>query len=252
MNFERRLMNSSEVRASENGKELRISGYAARYGVLSGDLGGFKERINKRAFDRVLSTNPDTLMLVNHEASQVLGRTSAGTLTLRGDDNGLAFDCLLPNTQAGRDTHELIKRGDLGGCSFAFQLDPRSDGTSRDAWDDEAEEEADEKELGLRSRQGKRILVRTINDFSRLLDVSVVTYPAYSNTSVDARANVVAAEVRNRVEALKDPNSEFNRTLNADALARYTRMQRERLAEIEAELYGSEKRALDPSFHERT
>ena len=76
--MERRTL-ASEVRAAE-GDELRVSGYAAKYGVLSGDLGGFKEKIAKRAFDRILSTNPDTVMLLNHDANHVLGRTSSGTL----------------------------------------------------------------------------------------------------------------------------------------------------------------------------
>jgi hypothetical protein len=214
--MERRIA-STEVRASAAGKELRISGYAACYGVLSGDLGGFKERLAKRSFDRVLSTKPDVVALLNHDSNNVLGRTTSGTLKLNGDDKGLEFSCLLPNTQAGRDTHESVRRGDLSGCSFAFNCDERSDGSCRDAWDDEEDEIEDEKELGLRSRQGnrKRVVVRTINDFSRLLDVSVVTYPAYSKTSVDARnINVVAAEVRSRIEALRAPrpHSFYKRT----------------------------------------
>jgi uncharacterized protein len=200
--MERRIA-PSEVRASKAGGELRVSGYAARYNSLSGDLGGFKERIAKRAFDRILGTNPDTVMLLNHDANLPLGRTSAGTLTLRGDDKGLAFDCLLPNTQAGRDTHESVKRGDLSGASFAFNLGKRSDGSSMDAFSEEEEIE-DEKDLGLRGKaKGKKILVRTIHDFSSLMDVSVVTYPAYGQTSVAARHNVVAAEVRSHLATFR-------------------------------------------------
>jgi HK97 family phage prohead protease len=110
--MERRIL-SSEVRASKTGSEMRISGYAANYNVLSGNLGGFRERIAKRAFDRILSTEPDTACLLNHVLNNILGRTSSGTLTPRGDDKGLSFDCLLPNTQAGRDTLESVKRDDL-------------------------------------------------------------------------------------------------------------------------------------------
>jgi HK97 family phage prohead protease len=242
--MERRIL-ASEVRAAEAGDELRVSGYAAKYGVLSGDLGGFKEKIAKRAFDRILSTSPDTVMLLNHDANHVLGRTSSGTLTLRGDDKGLAFDCLLPNTQSGRDTHESIKRGDLAGCSFAFQLGKRSDGSSMDSFD-EQEEIEDEKDLGLRGKaKGKKILVRTVHDYSSLLDVSICTYPSFTQTSVAARHNVVAAEVRSYVEKAAQ---EANRAINDEALAQYTLMQRARLAEFTAEIH---QRAIDPAFRER-
>jgi uncharacterized protein len=242
--MERRIL-ASEVRATQTDSEMKVSGYAAKYGVLSGDLGGFKEKIAKRAFDRILSTNPDTVMLLNHDANHVLGRTSSGTLTLRGDDKGLAFDCLLPNTQSGRDTHESIKRGDLAGCSFAFQLGKRSDGSAMDSFDEEEEIE-DEKDLGLRGRaKAKKILVRTVHDYSSLLDVSICTYPAFTQTSVAARHNIVAAEVRSYVEKAAQ---EANRAINDEALAQYTQMQRERLAELDAEM---NQRCIDPAYRER-
>jgi uncharacterized protein len=181
--MERRIQ-STEVRASKSAAGPTISGYAARYGVLSGDLntrsGSFKERIANRAFDRILRTKPDVVMLLNHDANHVLGRTASRTLTLRADDNGLQFECLLPNTQAGRDTHESIKRGDLGACSFAFNV-----GDDMEEWSEE-----------------RGVPVRTLRDFSGLHDVSVVTYPAYPDTSVMARHNEIAAEVRSRAEQI--------------------------------------------------
>jgi HK97 family phage prohead protease len=199
--MERRIA-ASEVRATGVGKEMRVSGYAARYNSLSNKLGdcknSFRERIASGAFNRILSTKPDVVFLLNHDVNHVLGRTSAGTLTLRSDDKGLAYDCLLPNTQAGRDTHESVKRGDLRGASFAFNL-----GERMDAWGEEDEIE-DEKDLGLRGRsKGKKMVVRTIRDFSSLMDCSVVTYPAYDQTSAAARHNVVAAEVRSHVATFR-------------------------------------------------
>jgi uncharacterized protein len=202
--MERRIA-VSEVRTSKTGNEMRVSGYAAKYGVMSNDLGGFRERIAKRAFDRILGTKPDTVLLLNHDANHVLGRTSAGTLELRGDDKGLAFSCLLPNTQAGRDTHESVKRGDLAGCSFAFTLGQRSDGSAMDQWDEEDEIE-DEKDLILRGKaKAKKIAVRTVRDYASLLDVSICTYPAFTQTSVAARHNIVSAEVRSYLEAIRNP-----------------------------------------------
>ena len=57
----------------------------------------------------------------------------------------------MPNTQIGRDVYESVKRGDLNGCSFAFELGERGD----EEWNEEEEIE-DEKELGIRGRNVNR------------------------------------------------------------------------------------------------
>jgi HK97 family phage prohead protease len=168
---------------SSNGSTIR--GTAALYNTMT-NLGQFHERINKRAFDRILSTSPDTCILFNHDPNYILGRTSSGTLRLNADSRGLHYECDLPNTSAARDLRESIRRGDVSGSSFAFTLQ---------AGDDEWSEEEDENR--------SRIFVRTIKNFSSLLDVSPVTYPAYQGTAVSAdRSNVVSAEVRSRVERM--------------------------------------------------
>jgi hypothetical protein len=76
-----------------------------------------------------------SISTVKTSPGEVVVDGGPGTLTLRGDNKGLAFDCLLPNTQAGRDTHESVKRGDLSGASFAFNLGKRSDGSPMDSFD---------------------------------------------------------------------------------------------------------------------
>jgi len=103
----------TEVRAVKNGDKRTITGYAARYNVLSCDLGGFRERIASGAFKRILATNPDVVCLFNHSDNAVLGRTTTGTLRLSEDSRGLKFECDLPDTTAGRDTYESVQRGDL-------------------------------------------------------------------------------------------------------------------------------------------
>jgi HK97 family phage prohead protease len=191
--MEKRFFQLSELRASKSGSK-KVSGYAARYNVLSHMLpGGFKERIAKRAFDKVLAGNPDVVCTFNHDNNQVMGRTSSGTLQLRGDDDGLGFTCDLPNTSAARDLHELVTRGDIKECSFAFML-----GDEDQDWN---EEDDLENERGSSVGRAARVIVRTIKNFSKLVDVSLVTSPAYPGTQVDAR-NIVTAEVRSRVAAL--------------------------------------------------
>jgi len=190
----------SEVRGVRNGDKRTITGYAARYNVLSGDLGGFRERIASGAFKRILATKPDVVCLFNHSDNAVLGRTTAGTLRLSEDSKGLKFECDLPDTSAGRDTYESAQRSDLNGCSFAFMVDD-----SRLC--EYKEEEIDDEEDGMRSmvKRAARAIIRTIRDFANLIYVSVVTHPAYPQTSVDARHLLVGAEVRFRVASLKKP-----------------------------------------------
>jgi len=204
MNQEKRFY-ATAVRAVKNGDKRTITGYAARYNVLSGDLGGFRERIAPGAFKRILGASPDTVALVNHDASKVLGRTTSGTLRLSEDSRGLKFECDLPNTETGRSTYESVQRGDLNGCSFAFMTD---DSRMCEYKEEEFDPEFDEDNKGIRGKAKRlvRSIVRTIHDFTNLIDVSVVTHPAYPQTSVDARNLLVAVEVRSRVAAFKPMN----------------------------------------------
>ena len=198
--MERRIV-SVELRASQSGKQLSIGGYAARYNVRSNMLTArdfkFKERIRSGAFDSVLAGDPDIVATFNHDQNVILGRTTAGTLQLRSDSKGLRFDCDLPDTQAARDVHTLVKRGDLNACSFAFL------GT-----DEEWTDEEDDEDNGTRGRS--HIAVRNIINFHRLIDCSVVSSPAYPGTSVDAR-NIVAAEVRSKAKTILTVKSDPER-----------------------------------------
>lgn len=189
-----------ECRAAVQG--MKIGGYAATYGTMA-KLPEFRERIASRAFDSVLATNPDCVALINHDPNKPLGRTKNGTLRLRGDDKGLAFEVDLPNTSYANDLHESVKRGDINGCSFGFQL--RSEDQD---WDEEDVEDED----GKRSKQ----VVRTIRRFNKLKDVSIVTYPAYGGTNAEAR-NQVGVETRSAFEGFmrqRDHRTEVLRTLN--------------------------------------
>lgn len=139
-----------------------LMGHAAKFGVLSEDLGGFREKISREAFRNTLA-NGDCRALVNHDSRLVLGRVSNGTLKLREDQQGLACEIQLPNTSYARDLVESIRRGDINGMSFGFRV-------KRDDWNQE----------GLET-------VRTLKDVE-LLDVSPVTYPAYPQTDVAMRS----------------------------------------------------------------
>jgi HK97 family phage prohead protease len=161
-NEEKRIMNSIEVRANQDTEKMVIGGYALKFNTWSEDLGGFKETISANSLN---DTNLDDVRcLVDHEPSQILGRSTSRTLSLAIDETGLKFECTLPNTTLARDIYENIKLGNVNQCSFGFILN--SDG---DEW-------MFDEENG--------IYMRTLTNFKELTDVSVVTYPAYRDTDV--------------------------------------------------------------------
>jgi HK97 family phage prohead protease len=157
-----------ETREAEDGV-MRLSGYAAVFNDPSVPL-PFSERIAPGAFRKTLSETPDVRLLINHEGLP-LARTKNGTLTLSEDEVGLRFDADLPDTTEARDLWTLIQRGDVDQMSFAFRV-------IRQKWSSDRTE-------------------RTLTEVSLADgDVSVVTYPAYPTTTVEARealANAILA-----------------------------------------------------------
>jgi HK97 family phage prohead protease len=179
--MEKRILAGCELRAIESASGRKVTGMAARYGVLSHNLGQFRERIQPGAFNGVV--DQDVVATFNHDQNFILGRTTSRTLKLQAKSDGLAFECLLPKTSYADNLYESIKRGDVNGCSFAFS------GVDCD-WGDEMVE-------------GERCLVRSIKNFKHLLDISMVTTPAYPDTNVDARfKELVSEEVRSQVHRL--------------------------------------------------
>ncbi len=116
----RNIAQTVELRAAGDGGLGTLHGYAAKFNVLSQNLGGFVERIDPGFFTKSLADNVRVLCRANHADSALLGTTEAGTLVLSIDDVGLVYDNLLPDTTAGRDTSVLAARGDLRYSSFAF------------------------------------------------------------------------------------------------------------------------------------
>lgn len=165
MKIEQRISPETEIRITGEDGGKKLAGYAAVFGSLSLNLGGFREKIQKGAFTRSIKEGADVRALLNHDANYVLGRTTSKTLVLSEDDKGLKFEVTPPNTQWARDLMESISRQDISQCSFGFRTAPNGD-----AWERQAEEN-----------------IRTLLDVD-LIDTSVVTYPAYVNTTVSARS----------------------------------------------------------------
>ncbi len=188
--IERRVLREIELREADDGDDQKIptiTGYAAVFDLLSEDLGGFREQIDPGAFKAVLKTNPDVRALVNHDPNQRIGRSIAGTLTMREDRKGLRVEITPPDTQVGRDTVEDIRNGNLDGMSFSFT-------TRTDQWERSEDNAPD---------------IRTLIEIEKLYDVGPVTFPAYPDTSVATRSLEEfrkAQETQEAQEAQTSPN----------------------------------------------
>lgn len=160
----RTLPEPVEVRQAEDGsKQLR--GYAALFNTPA-QVSGWEERIAPGAFTDAIQRD-DVRALFNHDPNYVLGRTPK-TLRLEQDSRGLRYEVDLPETSWAADLHASILRGDINQSSFAFVVEGEE-------WNGKSKPP-----------------VRTITKV-RLYDVSPVTYPAYAQTTVSARAEARAA-----------------------------------------------------------
>lgn len=154
-----------ELRVEPDGDTVKIKGHAAVFNKWSLPIGGgffepFKEKILPGAFKKALEKS-DIRMLWNHNADIVLGRQSAGTLTVQEDDKGLYVEGTPPSW--AENYLETIKRGDVSEMSFAFLVAEGGDEFDKDKGE------------------------RTISEIEDVFDVSPVTYPAYPQTSVKVR-----------------------------------------------------------------
>ncbi|MGL5968615.1 MAG: HK97 family phage prohead protease [Kluyvera sp.] len=167
---------SGEVRAEQHDQQpTRIIGYGSVFNSRSEPLWGFREIIKPGAFDDVLGD--DVRGLFNHDPNFILGRSASGTLTVSTDERGLRYDIEAPDTQTIRDlVLAPMLRGDINQSSFAFRV-------ARDG------------ERWYEDEEG--VVIREISRFSRLFDVSPVTYPAYQEADSGVRSLKVWQEARN-------------------------------------------------------
>ena len=169
----------TQFNARDADGEMILEGYFAVFNKIYEIAPGMTESVAPGAFSNTLAG--DVRALTNHDATLVLGRTKAGTLTLREDATGLWGSILInPNDQAAVDSYNRVRRGDVDGCSFGFDIvredtEIRPDGSTH--W--------------------------TIREVE-LYEVSCCTFPAYKETNIQARtAERDALEARKR-EAWKE------------------------------------------------
>ena len=168
--------------------ERIVEGYFALYESETELWEGSYEIISKGAFDS--SLNKDVRALWNHNTQYVLGRSKNGSLTLKADDKGLFGTIKLPNTQYANDLFELVQRGDIDQASFGFNI---------------IDEELEELANG-----GYRWRLKDVD----LHEISVVTFPAYENTTVQARQKQVKELEQRKLQEKKEALSKRLKGLN--------------------------------------
>lgn len=156
----------AELRYMLDDERPKIVGRAVVYNALSEDFGGVRERFAPGS----VHLEDDLLALFDHQTSMVLGRSSAGTLEARANDDGVDMVAWPPDTQWARDLRVSMDRGDIRHMSFRFIC-----------LDDEVTAENGE-------------IIRTVKA-AEVSELSIVSMPAYTQTS---------AEVRSRADALRE------------------------------------------------
>ena len=176
-----------QVREDENGQQSReVNGRAIVFGVRSVNLTPWSstrvvyEVLEPGCLTQELINRSDVIYNLNHNSSvlNVLGRfrnSEKDTLKLELRADGVYNSCDLPQTTAANDALELIKRGDINGQSFAFEDDY------------EDTENGVSYERTNETIDGKEVWIRHVKRITGLYDVSIVTHPAYEQTSVATR-----------------------------------------------------------------
>ena len=161
----------TELRTVE-GDALKIEGYVNAVGRESELLFSpkrkkwFKEIMEPGVFKRALENNVDIPMLLEHDYSKEIARTSNGTLELTEDNIGLKFKATI--TDQG--LYDSIHNGEINSCSFGFIC-----------------EDADYEFVNNKEEK------RYVKDL-QLLEVSLVKNPAYIGSLVEARNMEMALE----------------------------------------------------------
>lgn len=171
------ILSEFNTRNDESG-DLYISGYFVVFNSIYELWPGATESIASTAFDDALAD--DIRALIDHETRLVLGRTKSGTLTLKVDSRGLWGEIKInPKDQDAMNLYERVKRHDVDQCSFGF-----------DIIEEEFEDRGDSVHWTI-----KKV---------KLYEVSVVTFPAYVDTSVTARKMQLNEHKKRSVEVAKN------------------------------------------------
>lgn len=145
--------------------------------TIHDQFGEYQEIIERGALNECDLS--DSRLLYNHDSNRLPLARTPKTMTFQMGTDGLHMRAVLPSTEEGKSVHEAIKRGDLTGMSFAFKV-PKGG----DTYDPKTN-------------------TRTIHKIEKVYEVSIVPFPAYNQTSVEARKQMEPREIAKKQAIIK-------------------------------------------------
>lgn len=164
-----RRVSSTHVVREEDSESRTISGIAVVYRSPQKIYSSYTEEIAAGCFGKSIEA-PHVCALWQHDHSKVLGRVGSSTLRLEDRSDGLYFRVVMPKTTTGDEALELVQRGDVNECSFAAIVTTTENKKISDT----------------------EYSVKIIE--ADLLEISLVTWPAYSGTSAIGRSYTATSE----------------------------------------------------------
>ena len=204
-----RFLELVELRAEQDEeKGAYIEGYPIVFNQETVIGGEWRETIDPEAVNESLLR--DVALMIGHDFGMVplahsRRNNENSTMQLAIDEHGVRMRALLDieNNPKAQEAYSAIKRGDLSGMSFAFVVD-------KESWEDL------DTDLPL----------RRISGMSAIYEVSLLAFPAYSGTSVQAASEGEALEsVRASLESAKE-QAEAERAAQAEAERRTAVLER--------------------------
>ncbi|UBK35691.1 HK97 family phage prohead protease [Clostridium perfringens] len=179
------IVTDLETRTLEDTEEKVISGYINKFNTRSQYM-GFYEEVAKGAFDKTLADGHNIYAMYNHNSDMILGSTRSGSLKLNTDNIGLHFELRInPNISYASDIAELVKSGDLEGCSFGFWV-------TDDEW----------------TYTEDKIDLRIIKELE-LIEVTITPFPAYLDSEASCRSFDLHNEEVEKAKGLRDLEKEI-------------------------------------------
>jgi len=222
---------ASDTRATTRAKKDRpqLSGYASVSNSDSENL-GFIEQIARGAFRNVL--HDDVRFLINHNSDLILGRNGVN-LRLYEDATGLLFYVdLRPDNSLARDAHDNVEAGFWTQCSFAFFSNFETD-----EW----------------FYPSGKLPRRIIHDVTGLFDCSIVSYPAYSATSVQAIGSMKRSQTAPLPQQVVEPAQTYEEWLSDLEEGEYRQFRLDRMdAKLASRITPERKRAMDVRLRKAT
>lgn len=185
------------IREAGEGEQSRtIEGYSILFNTRSAPLWEDDEEV---AYEEIAPVTREFLdqndikMTMFHDRQLILARSrnGAGSMTYEVDDKGVKFSFEAPNTTDGDKAIELVKRGDISGCSFMF---------TTHYWDPAYVTKTVSRE------NGKTVILYRVNVMTSIRDFTLAADPAYPDTSCEVAQRELIEELRRPEEPVVGPD----------------------------------------------